>query len=268
MCMFDKEIYTKYANNALEKIKLKKIDIFKTIENSYYSDIDFLDENDNGYFPDSQEKDFRNQVINGLERGNGIFIRLFQLAVDGTGSFKDAEEYDDILVFDDRLYYDGYVKECWMDFWGYDEEDFDNDELDDDFDDEDYEDYDDEPEATFFSIESNKDSFLFACTVNTVPPNIDFICDLGINIFKEEDDYGIRIGYTYLPDDSFHTNVIFEDATLGGEIDDPFTQALVFLLERNIVFEGEEHSEGNDEDIFENFLQDVKKETSAETVDA
>ena len=267
ICMFEKERYVEPANKALERINTKKIDIFKTIKNSYYFDINFLDENDNGYFPDSQEKDFRGQVQEGLERGNGIFIRLFQLFVDETGSFKDAEEYDDILVFDDTVYYEGYVKECYNDFWGYDEEDFDDDELDDDYDDEDYEDYDDEPEATFFSIESNKDSFYVACTVNEVPPITDFICDLGINICKEEDGYGLRIGYTYLPDDSFHTNVIFEDLMLSGEIDDPLTQALVFLLERNIVFEGEEDSEGKDEDIFENFLQDIKKETSAEIVD-
>ena len=257
--MFDKEIYTNYANNALEKIKTKKIDIFKTIENSYYfkfESIDFLDENDNGYRPDFQEKDFRDYVLNGLERGNGIFLRLLQLGVIGTGSFKDADEYDNIIVFDDRLYYDGYVKECWMDFWGYDEEDFDDEDLDDDFDDEDYEDYDDEPEATFFGIDSDKESFLFACTVNEVPPNVDFICDLGINIFKEEDDYEIRIGYTYLPDDSFHTNVIFEDSTPVGDIDDPFTQAFIMLLERNIVFEDDDSQK--DEDIFEKFLQEIK----------
>ena len=140
--MFEKERYVEPANKALERINTKKIDIFKTIKNSYYFDINFLDENDNGYFPDSQEKDFRGQVQEGLERGNGIFIRLFQLFVDETGSFKDAEEYDDILVFDDTVYYEGYVKECYNDFWGYDEEDFDDDELDDDYDDEDYEDYD------------------------------------------------------------------------------------------------------------------------------
>lgn len=256
--MFEKERYVKPANNALEKIQTKKIDIFKTIENSYYFDINFLDENDNGYFPDSQEKDFRRQVLNGLEIGNGIFIRLFQLFVDGTGSFKDAEDFDDILVFDDNVYYEGYVKECYNDFWGYDEEDFDDDELDDDFDDEDYEDYDDEPEATFFSIESNKDSFYVACTVNEVPPITDFICDLGINIHKEEEEYKIRIGYLYLPDDAFHTNVIFEDSTPVCEIDDPFTQAFMLLLERNIVFEDDDSNEN--EDIFETFLQEIKNE--------
>ena len=51
-------------------------------------------------------------------------------------------------------------------------------------------------------------------------------------------------------------NVIFEDATPGGNIDDPFIQTLVMLLEKNIVFEDDDSQE--DEDIFETFLQEIK----------
>ena len=93
--MLEKEINYENALKAFEKFQKNKIDILKTIDNSYAStsSVASLDENDMDDGNDEMD------VFASIKEENGILIRLFEVYYSEQGFYKDID-YDDALVFE------------------------------------------------------------------------------------------------------------------------------------------------------------------------
>ena len=234
--MSNKEILHGYALKALERFESKKINVF---ENGIVESLD-----ESGRFVDtdhSKVKDYKKWVLNSIEEGNGIFIIMGQFVIEYCGSFEDASDED--FVFDDSYYEEGYLDKIYREYYGFDDEDM----YDEPIDEEDY-DFEDEPEAISFYIDAEP-GVSAVCSVDYFPQITDFICHVGINVFKENDKCYITPGYAYLPDvGAFDPRMTYEDWPITKESieDDPIAQLFAVVLDSNLTYEGEEDEEYNE----------------------
>lgn len=211
--MLEKEINYENALKAFEKFQKNKIDILKTIDNSYAStsSVASLDENDMDDGNDEMD------VFASIREENGILIRLFEVYYSEQGFYKDID-YDDALVFDKKLNLmnEEQIKAL-------------------------YDDEHDEEEVVFLSIDSRSDGIInlvFPIDYNPFPvvSEEDYACYAGIAIFEDEEgDYEVRYGYEYLQWDN---GAVFDGGSLSEyDLKDSFGQFEMILLDKNIVYD-------------------------------
>lgn len=238
--MSNKELLYEYALKAVERFESKKINIF---ENGGVESLD-----DNGIVVEGVSyEDYKTWVLNSLEEGQGIFLNLGQFEIYDGGSFEDASDED--FIFDDSYFEEGYLNSLYREYYGFDDEEM----YDEPIEEEDYN-FEDEPEATFCSI-VEPEVIDIVCPVSFISPMADFACHVGINVCKEEDEYYVTTGYTYIPDE--YSYVVFEewDITKDSIEDDPINQLFAIAFLTDIIYEGEEDAEESSETIIQTLLE-------------